>query len=284
MSSPQAEPGQTDRLSTNYGLWIATPPLVLLVILTLVWPERRSPLLVGAAAIAWLPVVLDALVIPRFRVGIRDLPSLEIPGTAYFIALGLVSSGTFALGFDPTNVDPAKAPVVRVALPVIATIAGVAALWCASSTRARRRDIARLLSSEATTGTLDGPPVLCIYGNEYVRYGSSVRESPLRKSENQARVQSPFDRRTLDLATTSWLSTVQHHSRVDNTTVSGPALLDGQSVLVCGGMGGPALLFAASANTDVRAQARRLQRRERVALGFAMFGVGLLVAAIIELL
>ncbi|MCC6996384.1 MAG: hypothetical protein IT370_17365 [Deltaproteobacteria bacterium] len=139
-----------DRLQHNLGLLIMLGCVAVAGVLVVLLPRGRDALLAMAALALTLPAVLDALMLPRFRsLGGKPL-SLEAPGVAYFIGVGLALAmllGVAQAGARPQDLDRARTMQL---MGLFAGLVGVGvSLYCVATGRQRRRLIKLLADAPA---------------------------------------------------------------------------------------------------------------------------------------
>ena len=307
---PKADPDYVNRIAWNLPLWIALAGLAVVAALSVV-TGSSGPALRGAAMVAFLPLALDAVLLPRFRQGSLAPPSLEAPFLGYLLgATGVVlTSYAIAVG----DVDPAKSTAVRVASYVFACVVTLAMAWLWAATRTRRRWVAMMVKAppqahplrDGVWGAVDGvfsSEVMSI-GENITVYGAAVKDaagikSRSVRSENFANLTIEAPLRTSDTA---------HHVRLAEAAILTMAKLDKSTgtdkgvradvinartpVRVVGrardglfAKGGEAslLVFAAGVDTgDVAPELERLHLRHLAATLLAAAGVATLAAGLV---
>jgi len=151
-----------DRLQRNLGLLIMLCCVAVEGVLVALLPRGRDALLAMAAMALTLPAALDALLLPRFRSLGGKLRSLEAPGVAYFVGVGLALAmllGVAQSGARPQDVDRARTMEL---LGLFAGLAGVGvSLYLVTSGRQRRRLIKLLADAPAHAS----PPADKVWGH-----------------------------------------------------------------------------------------------------------------------
>lgn len=151
-----------DRLQRDLGLLIMLGCVAVTGVLAVLLPRGRDALLAMAALALTLPAALDALVLPRFRSLGGKLPSLEVPGVAYFIGVGLALAmllGVVQSGARPQDVDRARTMQL---MGLFVGLAGVGvSLYLVATGRQRRRLIKLLADAPAHAS----PPADKVWGH-----------------------------------------------------------------------------------------------------------------------
>lgn len=246
-----------DRLARNYGLMIAGPGLAIAAIAGwLLTGTLQVMVALAACVLAFVPVVLDALLIPRFRDGTGDTSSLAVPGAAFVIAGAIVVSFAGMMVRDG-GVDPDRAIAAAIFMYGGTGIAAAAALWCMAATRARRRSISaliaapphpspvadgvwgasdgRLLAGPAGSASAGNDAVMVAVGETAVSWGKATRDSNGVSSRSTSTshftaiasdpvLDTPHGQITVRLAGAAWLSALRLGKHTGTTSVGDHAI------------------------------------------------------------
>jgi len=306
---PKADPDYVNRIAWNLPLWITLGGLGIIGAFAATTGAFGEGLR-SAAVIAFAPIALDAVLLPRFRIGALAPPSLEIP----FIGLLLAATGVVMTSYAIAvgDISPSSAAAVRVASYVLAGIALLALAWLWSATRTRRRWVAMMVDApphehpvrDGVWGAVDGAfssEVMSI-GETAQAYGAAVKdaagiksrsvhsegfanlsiESPLRTAETAHHVRLA-DAAILTMAKLDKSTGTDRGIRADVINARTPVRVVGRTRDGTFVKGGEAslLVFAGGIDTEVVTELRRLHWRHRIAIGLAAAGLAALAASFV---
>lgn len=298
--APTADRNYHNRLHWNLPLYLAVTIIGALAIVA-IGTRRPVPMLLAISTAAYLPLVFDAQLLPRFRRGAVAPPPLEIP----FIAYMLTAIGTtlFAYGTATSDAAPHKSSGVYVFTYVFAFIALGAAAWMWIATRTRRSYISTMLRApkhldplrDGVWGASDGA-----FSSEVMSIGETInvvqrsrRRTKYANLGYQEDLVTDGERkvRRVRLAEASILTMVRFDRavgkdegvRADVITPRTPVRMVGKSQNGTFVKTGEAslLVFAAGIGTDVGKELRKLWLRDWIAQGLAILGVACLVLALL---
>ncbi len=301
------DPDYTNRIAWNLPLWIALGAITAITAIAAGLGATGAGLRAGAM-IAFVPLALDAVVVPRFRQGTVAPPSLEIPLIGFLLAASGVMMTSYAVAVG--DGDPARSTGLRIGGYVLATIATAALTWLWAATRTRRSWVAMMVHApphtqpmrEGIWGALDGAfssEVMSI-GAHAKAFGAATKDAAGIRSrsvstEGFAKLTAEAPLRAGDgvhdvrLADAAILTMARFERSTGKDSSTAADVINGRTpVRVVGRVrdgrfekGGEAslLVFAAGVGTDVDRELRRLHLRQRIAMVLAALGVAALVTS-----